>query len=265
MKRQQYFRKFFAIVIACSLSFGALLSVGSAAANEQSLPFVDVNPHNWFYEQVRDMFEREIMTGIGAETFAPHRNVTRAMAVQVLYNHAGRPDVSGWGGTSFTDVAADAWYHDAVVWAASLGIVRGFGDGTFAPGDYITRAHVIVILNNYTRTFGVDLPILRDLPTFTDDADIRDYAREAIDRFFQSMIINGHPDGSFAPQGNTTRAELATMLSGFVVFSENTTAPPGPPYGFPCDDIPVPEYGFFDDCCCDLVTPDYGYPGCRDF
>lgn len=245
MKMHSCFPKLLAIVVILSMSFTLLSSVVRATANEQPLPFVDVNPHDWFYSQVRDMFEQGIMTGTAAETFHPNQNATRAMVAQVLYNYAGRPPVSGFE-NPFTDVSADAWYHDAVVWASWRGIVSGFGDGTFAPGDDITRAHLTILLHNYTRSWDGGLPTLRPAPSFIDDADIRNYAREAIDRFFQAMLINGRPDGSFDPQGSATRAELATMLSGFVQISGARPTPPVPPYGvFPSPPPPMPEYGFF--------------------
>ena len=245
MKTQRYFRKFLAVMVVLAMFFSVASSVALAAASEQSLPFVDVDSQDWFYEHVRDMFERGVMIGMDAETFAPDRNVTRAMAAQTLYNLEGRPDVS-WMPNPFSDVSPDAWYHDAVVWAAWRSIISGFGDGTFAPGEYITRAHLTILLDNDTRSWVLRLPTLRPAPFFIDDADIRSYAREAIDRFFRAMLINGRPDGRFDPQGSATRAELATMLSGFVVLREDpANRPPQPPYGFPPDPPPMPEYGFF--------------------
>jgi len=226
------------------LSFPNAASVvpgGTDAA--PSLPFTDVAPTDWFYEQVRDVFEQGLMTGTGSVIFSPNMRVTRAMAVQVLHNHRGNPSVT-WA-NPFTDVAEDAWYRDAVVWAAAFGIVRGFGDGTFAPGAYITRAHLTIMLNNYANQTGLILPIQRDSQVFTDYMDIRDYAKEAIDRFFEAMIINGRPDGRFDPHGSATRAELATMLSQFVRYSERCDEPPPvPPYGVFPEPPPTPEYGF---------------------
>jgi len=211
--------------------------------HDSSLPFTDVEPTDWFYEQVRHVFGQGLMTGTGNMTFSPGVRVTRAMAVQVLYNHSGNPGTA-WIENPFADVAEDAWYRDAVVWAASWGIVRGFGDGRFAPGEYITRAHLVLILNNYTSVANLTLPLRREAQPFVDSIDIRDYAKEAIDRFFRGMVIDGRPDGTFDPQGHATRAELATILSRFVRYSENAdVAPPVPPYGF-LPPPPAPEYGF---------------------
>ena len=248
--------------LVCIMLFGTMFTVFPHAVNmppdaDASLPFIDVDPADWFYTQVRHVFEYDLMTGAGDRTFRPNMRVTRAMAVQVLYNHRGGPDVS-WRQNPFTDVAEGAWYRDAVVWAAANGIVHGSGDGTFAPGDYITRAHLTVILNNYASFARLYLSSQRDSQPFADYMDIRNYAKEAIDRFFRAGIINGTPDGRFLPQGNATRAELAVMLSQFVRFSEHAPGDPSAPvYGVPCccDDMPpvLPPYG-------SPPTPDYGFP-----
>jgi len=288
MKTQNYFRKFLAVAMALGMLFSTMSTAIYAVENEQSLPFADVDRHDWFFDQVQHVFDQGIMAGTDAETFSPNINVTRAMTVQVLYNHAGRPSVFGWS-HPFNDVAIDAWYHDAVVWAMFHDIARGFADYTFSPDEYITRAHLTVMLNNYANAFGLALPATRDIVVFADYMDIRNYAKESIDRFFRAMIINGRPDGRFDPHGNTTRAELAAMLSGFVIFSENAINPWNdsgyavpeygvfdydiamPMYGVYCEPVIQPDYGFFDDHLVPPygffdadVVPEYGFFGCED-
>jgi len=234
-------------VIIISLPHSLSVSPDDTTSDTPPLPFVDVDPADWFYEQVRDVFEKSLMVGTGDVRFTPRGRVTRAMAVQVIYNHRGQPDVSERSPPPFTDVAEDAWYFDAVTWAWGNGVVRGFADGTFAPRTYITRAHLVVLLNNYAQNMFLELPQQRDSQPFVDDIDIRNYAKEAIDRFFRAMVINGRADGRFDPNGNATRAELATMLSQFVRYSQRG-APTEPPYGFP-----EPPGG-------SDATPDYGFP-----
>ena len=179
-------------------------------------PFVDVHERDWFFDYVMYVYAQGLMTGMDTTpmTFAPNAHMTRAMTVQVLYNMEGRPSVAGLP-NPFTDVAQDAWYRDAVVWAANNGVVVGFGGGIFAPGNNITRAHLTLILSNYSDFAGITLPLIREYQAFTDDSDIRYYAREAVERLFRAAVINGRPDGSFDPQGNATRAELATMMHNF--------------------------------------------------
>ena len=179
-------------------------------------PFTDVRQSDWFNAYVTYMYINNLMSGTGDNIFNPSGTVSRAMVVQVLYNLENRPDVSVFI-NPFSDVDSNAWYTDAIIWAQASGILSGFGDGTFRPNDNMTRAHLAILLNNYAARMEMKLPILRDLVSFADDADIRNYAREAIELFFQAMIISGYPDGRFDPQGNATRAELATMLQRFAV------------------------------------------------
>ncbi|MDR2167332.1 MAG: S-layer homology domain-containing protein [Clostridiales bacterium] len=178
------------------------------------LPFDDISAADWHHDYVAFAYLHNLMTGMGDGEFAPNMPTGRAMIVQVLFNMAGRPDVSGLA-NPFADISAESWYHDAVIWAAANGLISGF-DGNFAPGDNITRAHLVLILNRYAEALGIALPANRPATAFADDSDIRNYAREAIDRFFQAMIITGYPDGSFNPDGEATRAELAAILQRFI-------------------------------------------------
>jgi hypothetical protein len=117
----------------------------------------------------------------------------------------------------FSDVPEDRWYSDAVKWAAANGIISGYGDGRFGPEDNITRQELVVILDRYAEYVGLTLNSqLSTFNLFNDDADIADYAKEAIERFFAAGIINGKPGSIFDPKGNATRAEVAAMLMRFI-------------------------------------------------
>ena len=108
------------------------------------------------------------------------------------------------------------YYADAIKWAAANGIVGGYGGGRYGPEDNITREQLAVILARYADFMGIALPGARSYTGFIDDADIANYAKEAIEWFFKANIIRGYPDGSCKPQGEATRAEVATMLMRFI-------------------------------------------------
>ena len=183
-------------------------------------PFTDISNSDWFFRYVQYAFENKLMTGTSATTFSPNSHLTRGMVVTVLYRHAGEPDVSGFD-NPFNDVG-DSWYTKAVLWAAANDIVSGYGDGRFGPEINITRQDLAVILNNYAKFAEMDLPTAREYAGFADDMDIRNYAKEAIERFFRAGIINGKPGNLYDPQGNATRAEFATMLMNFLEASIQT-------------------------------------------
>ncbi|MFQ9909434.1 MAG: S-layer homology domain-containing protein [Acutalibacter sp.] len=107
------------------------------------LPFEDVAPGAWYEEAVRYAYFHNIMEGMRETEFAPATALTRAMAVQILYNLEGQPDLSSENlGYPYEDVDAQAWYGNAVYWARIAGVATGYGDGTFQPGDSITRQEV---------------------------------------------------------------------------------------------------------------------------
>jgi hypothetical protein len=177
--------------------------------------FADISAESWYVNHVAFVTLAELMVGTEPGQFSPQLTVTRSMVVQVLFNLEGRPGIEGLQNI-FLDVPTDNWYHDAVTWAASEGIVSGHEDGNFRPGDHITRAHLAIILNNYLNLLDIQLP-QQAIPTaFTDDEIIPNYARSAINTLNQAGIITGRPDGSFDPQATATRAELSAMLHRFV-------------------------------------------------
>jgi hypothetical protein len=142
------------------------------------------------------------------------------MTVTVLWHMAGSPGESMAGGGQFSDVKDDRYYYQAVNWAAAHGIVSGTGNGLYAPDTPISRQDIAVILNSYAGFAGKALPAQRDYTGFADDADIANYAREALEKFFKAMIINGKGANTFDPRGMATRAEFAAILHNFNLSEE---------------------------------------------
>ena len=116
------------------------------------------------------------MNGVGSGKFEPDGQLTRAQLVTVLYRAAGEPD-TGKQVNPFTDVADDAWYTKAVIWAANNGIVNGVAKNTFAPDDSITREQIAVILYRYAHEENTEDG---KLTSFPDAKDISGYALEAM-------------------------------------------------------------------------------------
>ena len=180
--------------------------------------FSDVKDSDWFYDALMFAYGHGLIVGTSTDPmmFSPNATTTRGMIVTILYRMAGSPDVSDFP-SPFGDVATGTWYTDAVIWAASVGIVSGYtGGGLYNPNAPITRQDLAVILARYANYMGINLPSARDYAGFIDDADIANYAKEAIERFFKAGIVSGYPDGSVKPQGEATRAEVAAMLMRFL-------------------------------------------------
>ena len=180
----------------------------------EGLPFTDVTSRDWFYDAVAYVYDKGMMEGTTDTTFAPTMNLTRSMIAQVLYNLEERPEAPGAAG--FTDVAAGAWYADAVNWAAARGIVKGYDTGAFGPEDSVTREQLAAILYRYAQAKGYDTTqggmAVRE---FSDSASISDWAQEAMAWAVNAQVLSGKGNGVLDPQGTATRAEVAQMLMNF--------------------------------------------------
>ena len=180
------------------------------------LPFEDVAPGAWYEEAVRYAYFHNIMEGMSETEFAPATALTRAMAVQILYNLEGQPDLSDENlGYPYEDVDAQAWYGDAVYWARITGVATGYGDGTFQPTDSITRQEFAQMLYNYAKYKGYDLTAAGALSQFPDSESVADWAEAAMSWANGNQLINGHDDGTIDAAGIGTRAQAASILMKF--------------------------------------------------
>ena len=178
-----------------------------------TLPFIDVHPDDWFYDPVCYVYSQGLMTGTSATTFEPNTSLSRAMLVAVLHRLEGSPAASG---SDFTDVADGDWYAQAVNWAASVGVVNGFDDGTFQPNAAITREQMAAILRNYAAYKGMDVTAVGDLSAYTDAASVSDWAKDSVQWMVGSGLLGGYEDGTLRPHGTTTRAEVASVLQRYL-------------------------------------------------
>ena len=176
------------------------------------LPFVDVTNH-WAYTDIKRVYNRGWMVGESATIFAPDQDLTRAMLAVILYAMAGEPEVTA--ANPFSDVPAGEWYTDAVIWAAANGIVVGCGDGTFQPDMAVTRAQAAVMLCGYAAFAGRDVTARADLSAFGDAADIPAWAQAEMQWANAEKLILGRDGKLLAPNAAATRAEMASILSGY--------------------------------------------------
>ena len=176
------------------------------------LPFVDVTNH-WAYTDIKRVYNRGWMVGESATIFAPDQDLTRAMLAVILYAMAGEPEVTA--ANPFSDVPAGEWYTDAVIWAAANGIVVGCGDGTFRPEMAVTRAQAAVMLCGYAALAGRDVTARADLSAFGDAADIPAWAQAEMQWANAEKLILGRDGKLLAPNAAATRAEMASILSGY--------------------------------------------------
>ncbi len=178
-----------------------------------SLPFGDVKSADWFYNDVKYVYDKGMMAGTAADVFAPNAITTRAMIVTILYRLEGSPAVTGT--SAFVDVPAGQWYTDAVNWAAANQIVKGTSATTFAPNDSITREQMAAILYRYAQYKGYDVTKKADLSGYSDNGQVSAYAKDALAWANAAKLINGVTNTTLAPQGNATRAQVSAILHRF--------------------------------------------------
>lgn len=171
--------------------------------------FVDVPAGAYYYDAVLWAAEGGIVTGTDAVHFSPDASCTRAQLVTFLWRAAGKPVVNY--AMNFTDVESGAYCAEAVLWAASLGIVDGYGDGRFGTNDFVTREQVAAMLYRF-KAQGMDTTqggmAARE---FADFESVSSYALEAVDWAVNAGVLKGD-NNRLLPQDNCTRAQIVTML-----------------------------------------------------
>ena len=180
------------------------------------LPFRDVPENAWYADAAAYVYKHGLMAGTSATTFAPDMTTSRAMIGTILWRLAGSPQVDYL--MDYSDVDPTAYYGEAIRWATSEGIAGGYGGGVFGPDDPITREQLATMLWRYAQTEGYDVSIGEDtnILSYTDVADLSEYAIPAMQWAVGTGIINGTGDGStLSPQGEATRAQAATVLMRF--------------------------------------------------
>ena len=175
--------------------------------------FNDIDNVAWAKDQINALAANGIINGVGNNTFAPNNTITRAEFAKMVVNAFGLFDA---GATmNFADTAGHEqdWYYPYVASAAKIGVIQGYSeDNTFRPEQTISRQDMCVMIVRACQATCIFLSSGQQSITFTDAADIMDYAKEAVDQMASAGIINGMGDNMFVPQGNATRAQAAKVI-----------------------------------------------------
>lgn len=177
------------------------------------MPFTDVEVEAWYYDSVKNVYDKGLFKGTSETTFEPDSPITRGMFVTVLHRVEGEPDVAGE--IPFDDVSGDSYFANAVVWAAENGIITGYDENTFGPEDLITREQIAAIMYRYANYKEADTTVGENtnILSFEDYAEISEYAIPAVQYAVGSGLMKGKSDSTFNPQDNSTRAEMATVMT----------------------------------------------------
>lgn len=184
--------------------------------NESEMSFGDVSTDHWYYDYVKYVYDRGLMTGLNENDFGAVQSLARAQFAVILYRMEGEPKVEYKD--VFPDVADGQWYTDAIMWANQAGIVTGYTDsGLFGFADDINREQMAVMMHRYAEYKGFDISKKADFGTFSDAANVNEFADEAMQWAVGTGIISGKDEGTrIDPQGDAARAECATIIQRFV-------------------------------------------------
>ena len=199
---------------------GAWLDISkwNDAQNEtpSEMTFGDVAADHWYYDYVKYVYDRGLMTGLNENDFGAVQSLARAQFAVILYRMEGEPKVEYKD--VFPDVADGQWYTDAIMWANQAGIVTGYEDsGLFGFADDINREQMAVMMHRYAEYKGFDISKKADFNAFSDAASVNEFADEAMQWAVGTGIISGKDEGTrIDPQGDAARAECATIIQRFV-------------------------------------------------
>ena len=166
--------------------------------------FADVPADAYYADAVAWAVKEGITSGTSATTFTPNASCTRAQMVTFLWRANGSPKATGVN--PFTDVSADAYYYDAVLWAAEQGITSGTSDATFSPDAVLTRGQTVTFL---WRAGGS--PVVNYAMNFAD-VDGSAYYGEAVRWAVSEGITAGTGGNTFSPDAPCTRAQIVTFM-----------------------------------------------------
>jgi hypothetical protein len=175
-----------------------------------SVTFDDLTNVAWAQDAIQGLAARGVVQGVGENRFNPEASVTRAEFIAMLVNAFNLSDTTA--SISSTDVHPADWYYNAIASASKLGIVQGQSDTMFGANERISRQDMAVMV--YRALNALDqMPVTSTQPAaFTDQAEIRVYAQEAVAAMQRFGLIQGMENGTFAPGASTTRAQAATLI-----------------------------------------------------
>ena len=187
-------------------------ATGAGRITIADVPFTDVMEKDWFYQDVTTLTATGVIKGMTETTFEPQGKVTRAQFITMLYRLDGAKKVED-GKNTFTDLAKDAYYTDAINWGVKNELIKGMSEKEFAPEANITREQIATILFRYA-TFAkkANLDKKVDLKDkFKDSDKVSAYAKDALQWAAAVEVVKGEA-GNIRPLDNATRAEAAALM-----------------------------------------------------
>ena len=197
---------------------GAIRSTKLTQSHET---YTDVAANSWYADYVDFVTANNLFHGVSDTSFQPNGNMQRGMLAAVLARTAqvSNRDLIPSGKTTFSDVPSNAYYKDALAWAADHNVISGFRSGAFAPGNYATRQETVTMLYRLAKVLDLDVSASASLTTFQDSASVASWAKPAMSWAVAKGIVSGNKQGQLSPDAVVTRAQAAKLFSTFIKLS----------------------------------------------
>ena len=200
---------------------GSIAKVTIEETDQVTTLFQDVDKKEWYVKAVQNVYKQGLMNGMGNRQFAPEKALTRAECVMVLYNMSGKAPITNVKPT-FADAPVGCWYANAVEWAYRNKITSGVSSNLFGAEMNITREQFVSMICRYAKYRKENVNESSNaLKEYSDKNKVNDYAKESMNWAVSKKIITGKTAGkgkNLDPQGMTSRAECAQILSNYMEF-----------------------------------------------
>lgn len=188
----------------------ALLLSPTGALGASPSDFVDF-PNDWSQGAMTAAVENGLLGGVGDGRIAPQGEVTRAQMAAIINRAFGAEKQASL--SSYSDVAADAWYAVDMAKAVQMGTFSGTGNGLLEPDRAITREEAFSVL---ARAFALEAGDDSSLASFSDGAQVSSWAKGSVSAMVAAGYVNGSDGNRLNPQQSITRAEFAAVMSNLV-------------------------------------------------
>ena len=175
-------------------------------------PFTDVPKGAWYNDAVRYVYENGLMVGLAPNNFGANVTTDRGQLVTMLWRMADEPQATN--GADFSDVSNNAYYANAVAWAAENGITSGFEDGTFRPQTGLSREQMAALFIKYAEATGVDTSVRADISSYTD-INPNSWSYDALSWAKAVGLLSGVSENTMAPQVTATRVQIAAVIQRY--------------------------------------------------
>ncbi len=188
--------------------------LGGFTAQVYKPAFNDLDSVEWAKASITSLYDKGIVSGVGAGRFAPNEVVTREQFLKMLILSANLFDKNA--SAEFSDVSKSDWSYGYIASAYKIGVASGIGGGLFGKEALLTRQDAATFAYRVIKFLGIRYELPDGKTKFTDNSDIAEYALDAVAVLSNLGVINGMGDGSFKPQETITRAQTAVMVNNLM-------------------------------------------------